>query len=147
MPTQLPKLTKAQTFITELRSAGFRITAAREKLIELFCSASQPLTVSELRSQLKRRHLTPNKTTVYRELEFLTKRRLLSEIDLLDGKKRYELRDDGHHHHLLCDKCGKIQCVEMKNDLEHLENRLVREFNFEIKRHVLEFFGNCKECH
>ena len=139
--------TPSQAYVAQLRSAGFRITNAREKLIELFCSAAQPLTVSELLTRLKRHGISPNKTTVYRELEFLVEQKILSEIDLLDRKKRYELLDDGHHHHLLCDKCGKIQCVEMKNDLEHLESRLVREFGFKIKRHVLEFFGNCRECH
>ena len=146
MPINLPEQSKPQAYVKQLRSAGFRITPAREKLLEVFCASSQPLTVSEVLTRLRRRNLTPNKTTVYRELDFLIDQRIVVQLDLLDGKKRYELHDDGHHHHLLCDKCGKIQCVEMQNDLEDLENKLVHEFNFEIKRHVLEFFGNCKEC-
>lgn len=137
----------AQTSIAKLRSAGFRITNVRQKIIELFCSASQALTAAELSSGLKRKGLLPNKTTIYRELEFLLDQKILAEIDFLDGKKRYELHAEGHHHHLLCNKCGKIQCVEMKNDLKHIESRLARVYGFEIKRHVLEFFGHCRECH
>ena len=133
--------------IERLKEQGFRITKVRRALVELIADASQPLSAIDLLAELSIRDLSVNKTTVYRELDFLLLHHAIIEIDLLDGMKRYELlRSEEHHHHLVCTKCRKIQCIEMNNDLDDLEKRIRRRHQFRVESHILEFFGLCSAC-
>ncbi len=138
---------KATALLQELRERKFRITKVREAVIELLCESLQPLSAPELLGALGQRSLPVNKTTVYRELDFLVDNKVVSEIDILDGTKRYEVvPPDHHHHHLVCTECGKIQCVEMEHDLDAIERKIQRSYKFRIDSHVLEFFGRCASC-
>jgi Fur family ferric uptake transcriptional regulator len=139
--------TDADGIIEMLRGGGHRITKVRRSLVSIFAVSSRPLSVPELQPLLLQKGLPVNKTTVYRELEFLLSNKIISELDLLDGAKRYELLlPDHHHHHLVCTKCGTIQCVEMHNDLDELEERISQTYQFRVRSHVLEFFGFCSRC-
>ncbi len=138
---------EAHNRLEQLRSLGFRITNVRRGLIEIFGTTQQPLSAIQILNFLKDRSLDVNKTTVYRELDFLMANEVISELDLLDGMKRYELRHaNHHHHHLVCTSCQKIQCVEMNNDLDEVESRIKSRYHFNVKVHVLEFFGLCSKC-
>lgn len=137
---------KASLFIELLRKEGHRITNVRQAMIELFATAHSPLSVLELGEALNSEGMEPNKTTIYREIEFFLEKEFIKEIDLLDGKKRYELSTEGHHHHFFCNNCKKIFCIDMERDLDELEKKLSKKFKFQIESHVLEFFGKCEEC-
>ncbi len=132
--------------VATLRAAGHRITKVRRAVLQIFETISEPPSAEELIGALKRRKLDVNKTTVYRELDFLLAQHLIREIDLLEGKKRYELIDGSHHHHLVCLQCRTIRCIEMDNDLDAVERDLLKRVGFEVKSHSLEFFGVCADC-
>ena len=68
------------------------------------------------------------------------------EVELGDGKKRYERTDVPHHHHLICKSCASIQDVEVKQNLAKEEERFVKEYQFQVTQHALEFYGLCKNC-
>lgn len=138
---------RAASKLETLKSNGFRLTKVRKALVEILGQNISPLSAIELLELLKNYDLAVNKTTVYRELEFLLNNKVILELDLLDGMKRYELIDEGHHHHhLVCTSCRKIQCIGMKNDLDHLEQNISQQYSFHIESHVLEFFGRCLAC-
>ena len=134
--------------VESVRSRGFRITKIREEMLGIFTSLSQPQSAQELLATISRKHPTVNKTTIYRELEFLVNNGIVTAIDILDGMKRYELKEeDHHHHHLVCKECRDIQCVEMPHhDLDALEANIVKNHKFTVTSHVLEFFGVCDKC-
>jgi Fe2+ or Zn2+ uptake regulation protein len=135
------------TLMTNLRHSGARMTKTRIAMVKLLTKTSSPLSALELMDLLKAKGLAVNKTTVYRELDFLLDRSLIREIDLLEGLKRYELLDGNrHHHHIVCVSCKKIVCVDMDHDLDAIERRISRQHKFEITSHVLEFFGRCSGC-
>lgn len=130
-----------------LRADGQRLTKVRRLVLSIFSELTTPLSVPELLKLLKQEGLSVNKTTVYRELDFLIDNQLVTEIDLLDGLKRYELSvGQEHHHHLVCRSCRSIQCVGMDNDLDSLERKIKKQHGFRVESHVLEFFGLCKAC-
>lgn len=138
---------KAAKLHQHLKARGNRMTKARVQMIDILANAKSPLTAAEIGSLLTKRDVEVNRTTVYRELDFLLREGLLLEVDLLDGKKRYELHDeDHHHHHLVCVKCNDIRCVELPEDLEVLESKIHRQHKFKVQHHVLEFFGLCSRC-
>ena len=136
-----------EDILNTIRHNGNRITKVRRALIKIFCDCTSPKTALELQALLKKARLVVNKTTVYRELEFLLTQNIIGEIDLIDGMKRYELKiGQGHHHHLVCTTCNTIKCVEMEHDLDKLERRIERKHGFIVTSHVLEFFGQCQDC-
>jgi Fe2+ or Zn2+ uptake regulation protein len=137
----------AKAILKSLKERGQRMTRTREAMVEIFTSAQSPVSAAEVIAALTARKLGVNKTTVYREFDFLQAQGVIREIDLLEGQKRYELSEpDHHHHHLVCTKCSQIQCIDLPKDLDTLERRIAKEHNFKIEHHVLEFFGLCSRC-
>lgn len=130
--------------IKKLKDNGERITPVRQEIIEIFISLKKPITPGELLSELKKTGCRPNKTTVYRQLETLKKYGIIEEV-LLGRIKRYELKDE-HHHHAVCLQCGKIEDVIFGSDLQKQEIEIKRKKNFKVTRHSLEFFGICSDC-
>ena len=142
------KHVSSEELVETLRAQGFRITKIRQAMLDIFVATPQPQSAQELLATIAQEHPTVNKTTIYRELEFLVKNSIVTEIDILDGMKRYELHEsDHHHHHLVCEECKEIQCVEVPHhDLDALESRINKSHQFKVTSHVLEFFGLCKNC-
>ena len=64
---------------------------------------------------------------------------IITRIEFQEGKFRYELTGE-EHHHLLCSNCGKIEDISDCN-LSGLEEEIRQKKGFLVKRHVLEFFG------
>ncbi len=133
--------------IANLRRDGARITAARRAIIELLFASKRPLTVAEILKAKTVRDVSREKTTVYREIEFLISKGIALGVDLKDGVRRFEAAIHGaHHHHLICTVCDGVTCVTLPKHLEQLENELGERHDFEIQSHTLEFFGRCSDC-
>jgi len=137
---------ESDKIVEELRAQGQRITKLRKGLLTLLSPKHAVLSAPEIMKTLAKKNISVNKTTIYRELDFLLSHNIVREVDLLDGLKRYELKDSGHHHHIVCRACKKIECVEMHDDLCALEKKISSKYKFKIESHVLEFFGLCGQC-
>jgi len=126
--------------LSSLRDKGHKITNVRKEVVGMFS-----LTAQELHKALKTIGLSVNKTTVYRELQFLTDQGYLVEVHLNPKETSYESTDLMHHHHLICETCGKIDNVT--NCLaKELEEDVLKKKGFEIARRSLEFYGTCADC-
>lgn len=131
--------------VLKLKTEGHRITPIREKIIDILSKSDSPSSAPELQKAFLVLKINVNKTTIYRELDFLLKKALINEVEFGDGKKRYEL-NNGHHHHLICLNCNKIADIGLETDLSKEEAKIEKETGFKIKSHSLEFFGYCKNC-
>ena len=94
-------------------------------------------------------------TTVYRTLEILVQLSLVQKFQFGDGAARYELlteRDNKeHHHHLVCLRCNSIIDYTdfIEDEIEFIkktEDGLSKKYNFEIKSHMIRFYGICESC-
>jgi len=122
-----------------------RTTPAREAICQFFDSSHEPTDFNQISEHLLSRGLEVNKTTVYRQLDFLLAEKLIEAIDLGEGKKRYEKKRD-HHHHLVCTTCHQIECVGFSEDLSRQEAEITQTTRFKITGHTLDFFGICRKC-
>lgn len=138
--------TNIERKIKKLKGKGIRASAAREAILQLMAEHPAPLSAAEILARLARRDVVVNKTTVYRELGFLQQKGMIKELQFGDLKKRYELMPEGHHHHLVCTMCHRVEDVELKNDLDLEERRIEKQKKFKIFQHSLEFFGLCAAC-
>lgn len=108
-------------------------------VFDLVSSTKVPVDANFLIEKLK-----VNKTTVYRQIDKLLQENKIIEVELGDGKKRFELKDLIHHHHLVCKKCGSLEDIEL--DEKIIMRNITKRTNFKVESHSLEFFGTCVNC-
>lgn len=133
------------SIIENLKSKGHKNTKVRQALVEILLTTHAPLSITQLLQNLSKKGLKPNKTTVYREIEFLVTQGLVSGVDFGEGKKRYE-RSGDHHHHIVCINCKSIKDISEDIDLDKLHASVVKKVGYKPVGHSLEFFGLCKNC-
>lgn len=136
----------SQELINELRASNQRITKTRKAVLALLEKSKKPLSSPEILSRINKLGLSINKTTIYRELDFLKKQEIVKELQLGDNAKYYELTPKDHHHHLICVSCDEIEDVVLEKDLDLHEKAITKNKKFKILNHSLEFYGICKSC-
>ena len=124
-----------------LHKNGLKSTSARLAVLELLEKQSNPSDVSSVVENLENQ---VDQATIYRILEVLTKKGIINRFDFGEGKYRYELQKN-HHHHLVCDNCDRIEDIEV-DFLKDMESRIRSKKGFLVKSHSLEFFGLCRNC-
>lgn len=129
----------------ELNDVELRATPARLALMELLESTDRPVDVQTMIGFLEKRGIKADPATVFRIVNMFTEKGLTKQIQLLEGKARYELAAQTDHHHLVCTKCGDIQDISDCN-IGELEKDIERKKEFKVTSHSLEFFGICKSC-
>ncbi|MBU1557338.1 transcriptional repressor [Patescibacteria group bacterium] len=135
--------------INFLKAQGHRITPVRERIIEIFINAEYPLNAKQILDLFKRDKIKVHRATVYREIEFFLSNELIHPVYLGQESISYEINKQEHHHHFVCEKCGKVIDVNpigVEKELEKFENLFRKEQGIKIKRHALKFFGFCKKC-
>lgn len=129
-----------------LKASGERMTVARREIIRAFTGSSSPLSAIAILEYLKKKNISANKTTVYRELKFLAKKSIVRAIQFDERNRRYELAPEEHRHHLICTTCKRIDDVVLNHDLDDVEQRVRDQKKFKVERHALEFYGVCEMC-
>ena len=129
-----------------LRAKGFRMTLARQAIIEVLCLGQKPFSAADIHALVTKRKIGADKVTVYRELEFLQREGIVVCVQFQDRNRRYELSSLEHHHHLICQKCEGVQDIHLDEDLETQERAIAIKMKFKVLRHSLEFFGLCQGC-
>ncbi|MBE9500899.1 MAG: transcriptional repressor [Chloroflexi bacterium] len=128
-----------------LQKNGHRLTLQRMLVIEALHNTERHISAEEIYKQLHSRHPYANISTVYRTLELLKKLNLVTETDFGEGRVRYHVAEKGHHHHLVCQSCGKITDLE-ESALHPLKDALLREYGFDADLRHLAISGMCSGC-
>jgi Fur family ferric uptake transcriptional regulator len=128
--------------INKLKEAGLKVTHSRCKILEIFQSSpDEHYTADKLKDMLADSGETIGLATIYRVLTQLEMADLIQKNNFDDNQSAYEIKKS-HHDHLICTKCGNI--IEFVNsDLENLQERISKEYNFSLESHVMTLFGNC----
>ncbi len=127
------------------KKEGYRMTSARLNLLHLFTQKKTPISIEEIASFLNKKRKRPDRSTLYREIDFLKNEGILQEF-YFDETKRYELTLFEHHHHLVCRNCGLIQDVEVEENWDRLTSKVKKTTGFQIDSHQLDFLGLCQQC-
>ncbi len=134
---------------------GYRMTKAREAILDILANTKDHLSAEDIYLAIHKFYPNIGLTTVYRNLEMLVNIGIVVKFDFGEGRSKYELSDHysekGHHHHLVCKECYKVIDYSdfMKDELNFLkntENGLSQKYNFEIRDHLIQFFGICESC-
>ena len=134
-----------------LDEKGFKMTTQRRVVFEILAEkVDEHLSPEEIYELIKDRYPEMGLATIYRTLQLFEEIGLVYKLNFDDGCYRYEILSPNssevhQHHHLICKKCGKI--IEVKEDLMNsLEEIIEKQYNFEIKNHMVKFTGICSQC-
>lgn len=85
--------------------------------------------------------------SVYRTLDTLVELQLVQRVELGDGIARYEPARPGgeHHHHLVCDDCGRVEPFT-DAALEQALDRIAGRLGVTLDAHEVVLRGPCGEC-
>lgn len=127
-----------------LKQAELKQTTARLAVLSFLEFAHRPMTAEEIYDHIRLEHEEADKATIYRILDTFVKKRITTRLEFGEGKYRYELAGDDHHH-LICESCGKVEDIS-DCSISELEKEIGRKKKFLVKRHALEFYGVCLPC-
>jgi len=131
--------------IEKLSEQGYRGTPQRVMILSGIEDSNRHISAEEIYAQVTVKYPRVNISTVYRTLELLKRLGLIYEIDLGEGRVRYHSESKGHHHHLVCRKCGAIIDVG-ESVLFPLQAVLLQAFNFSAELRHMAIFGLCENC-
>ena len=128
-----------------LSELGYRLTPQRIMILSAVAEADSHISAEEIYAQVYARYPHMNISTVYRTLELLKEQGLVTETNMGDGRVRYHSIGKGHHHHLVCEKCGEIIDIE-ESILSPLWAEIRQKYDFRVNMKHLAFFGLCTRC-
>ena len=138
-------MNKTQDLSTRLSQLGYRMTPQRMMILSAIEDSDNHISAEEIHTQIVARYPRVNISTVYRTLELLRDLGMVTETDLGEGRVRYHPADKGHHHHLVCRKCGAIIDLD-ESILASLKSALIREYKFDADLRHLAILGQCLNC-
>ena len=126
-----------------LKDSGLKATLPRRKILELFESSSvRHLSAEDVYKALLGEGIDVGLATVYRVLTQFEHAGLLSRQHFETGKAVYELNQGGHHDHLVCLQCGRVEEF-YDADIERRQVRIAKERGFAIHEHSLYIYADC----
>ena len=139
--------TWTQETLAALGQAGHRAGAARRNVIELLGGQDCCLTAQEVFDRLRAEGRPVGIASVYRVLDLLTARGFVQRIDIGAGTARYEPlhRSGEHHHHLVCDECGRVEAFA-DDELERAMRRVEGRTGYSVAGHDVVLRGACADC-
>ena len=127
----------------DLKTAGLKATLPRLKIINLFeQSKVRHLSAEDVYKQLLAEGLDVGLATVYRVLTQFEHAGLLVRHHFETGKAVFELNQGGHHDHLVCVQCGRVEEF-FDSDIEKRQTRIAHDRGFKIAEHALYLYVEC----
>src|SRR5438270_5850187 len=124
----------------DLKNAGLKATLPRLKVINVFeRSKVRHLTAEDVYRQLLADGLDIGLATVYRVLTQFEQAGLLVRHHFESGKAVYELNEGGHHDHLVCLQCGRVEEF-YDEEIERRQSKIAMDRGFHIHDHSLHLY-------
>ncbi len=125
----------------ELLRNGHRITEPRRVLLASMQAMGDHFTAEGLAAA------SPGvgRATVFRTLKLLQEVGTVCQVVLDDGTLQYRLTPGGHHHHIVCSRCGAVNDFA-SCDIQGLLSEIADRTGYAIDAHRLEVYGRCAAC-
>lgn len=127
----------------ELRKAGLKVTLPRVKILDILESRpDMHLTAEEVYRALLESGEDIGLATVYRVLTQFEAAGLVKRHNFEGGSAVFELDDGGHHDHIVCQECGRVEEF-VDPVIEERQNAIAEKLGYKISDHSLILYGSC----
>lgn len=128
---------------SNLKSIGLKATLPRLKILDLFeSSKKRHLNAEEVYRLLIAEDIDIGLATVYRVLTQFEQAGLLIRHHFDSDKAVYELNSGGHHDHLVCLQCGRVEEF-FDEEIERRQKKVAAQRGFTIHDHSLHIYADC----
>ncbi len=133
--------------LARMRSESGRSGGARRAVVEFLGREDCCVSAQEIHDRIRAGGARIGLASVYRTLEGLDELGLVQRVDLGDGIARFERADPtgDHHHHLVCDDCGKVEPFE-DSALEAAIVGVAGGRGYDVAMHEVVLRGACGDC-
>jgi len=131
---------------SDLKKAGLKVTLPRMKILQfLENSLVRHQSAEDIYRALLEDGEEIGLATVYRVLTQFEAAGLVSRHHFEGGQAVFELGQDGHHDHIICVSCGKVE--EFFDELiEAQQMKIASQHGYTVTDHSLTLYGKCSDC-
>ena len=127
------------------KKAVTRITLQKQAILDVLQGGAKLMTAEEVYDNVREKQPNVSLGTVYRNLQGFSTQGSVNKTLLADGKARFELAGNIHHHHLICLSCGATAevpwCPIGPEVSAFMDSR-----DFSPESHQFEIYGKCSQC-
>ena len=121
------------------------MTAARRHVVEVLVALDgHHVTAPELVAAVQAADPDAQASTVYRTIDRLVAHAILTPIETAGGATTFHFATAAHHH-LVCDRCGRVQGAA-PDLLADVAERLRRDHGFDLRADAVTLPGRCLDC-
>ncbi len=132
-------------FISLLKDKELKATPQRLCVLKELEKKLHP-TIDDLYEALRVDNPSISLATVYKNLSTLKEKGVVIEVNVADGKMRYDIYSKPHIH-LVCKKCGSIEDADYDKDLFEYQNAIEKNRGVKIDRmDIIASVEMCKLC-
>lgn len=126
-----------------LKTIGLKTTLPRLKILNLFENSEiRHLSAEDVYKVLINDGEDIGLATVYRVLTQFEQAGLLERQHFEGGKAVFELKSDGHHDHLVCLQCGRVEEF-YDAEIEKRQVKIAKDRGFSLHEHSLSLYADC----
>jgi len=126
-----------------LKNTGLKTTLPRLKILNLFEQSSvRHLSAEDVYKELLTEGEDIGLATVYRVLTQFEQAGLLERHHFESGKAVFELKSDGHHDHLVCLQCGRVEEF-YDAEIEKRQKDIAKDRGYKLQEHSLSLYADC----
>lgn len=126
-----------------LKTIGLKTTLPRLKILNLFENSKiRHLSAEDVYKILINEGEDIGLATVYRVLTQFEQAGLLERQHFEGGKAVFELKSDGHHDHLVCLQCGRVEEF-YDAEIEKRQIKVAKDRGFTLNEHSLSLYADC----
>ena len=122
-----------------------RHSKKREAILKAIQSTDCHPSAEWVYQTLKPEHPDLSLGTVYRNLVFFQQQGIIKSVGVVNGQERFD-RTVASHSHFVCSHCNAVIDLHGLNTVQDLEDTVKQQYEFDVQRHELIFFGTCKSC-
>jgi Fur family transcriptional regulator, peroxide stress response regulator len=130
-----------EKYVKTLKDHSIKITSQRLEILKYLDEHHTHPNVEEIYSELKKKHPSLSRTTVYNSLEILKKNKIVQSLTISGSELRYDI-EESLHHHFLCKKCGAI--LDISITCPNMDRTL--DGGHRVEEVQGYFKGICKNC-
>jgi Fur family transcriptional regulator, ferric uptake regulator len=128
-----------------LREAGERVTRQRLAVADALTAAGRQVSAQDLYRRLREHDPGIGRATVFRTLEALVSAGVARRLELDGHIYGYVACRPEHHHHLACDRCGRVEEID-EAYIRPVSERIAASLGFRIDDARVDFYGLCASC-
>lgn len=131
---------------SDLKKAGLKVTLPRMKILEfLEASKVRHQSAEDIYRALLDDGEEIGLATVYRVLTQFERAGLVERHHFESGQAVFELNEKGHHDHIVCVSCGKVE--EFFDEMiEKRQREVASTRGYVVTDHSLTLYGMCPDC-